>query len=284
MSGYCITDTENKWRHLPLRHLPLNGQCPTQIYLWSSSPQCDCIWREELQRVIKGNQGHKYRAVIGQDLGWWLCEIETNEEKCIMYMHIHWGKPRGGLLWHHLWARKMALFRTNYNGTLWENEYRCLSPLSVVFSKASLGMPGHHYFGYLSLPCFLWLSSSHRDGTILVAGFTGHSWRNQAAIRLKIISLGFRVIFDSPPVLAAQTKVFVNMDVTRVSEGPQRAIQRGASGCCCPAPRTSCLPFFGTLLFLLVSAFPISHTEWALLSFHPDNDEAFRSSLSGLSL
>lgn len=100
-------------------------------------------------------RGHKYRAVICQDLGWWLCEIETNEEKCIMYMHTHWGKPRGGVLWHHLWARKMALFRTNYNDTLWGNEYRCLSPLSVVFCKASLGMPGHHYFGYLSLPCFL---------------------------------------------------------------------------------------------------------------------------------
>lgn len=165
-------------RHLLLRFPSLNGLCPTQVHLRSSSPRCDRIWKQKLQRA-KGKHGHKYGTVICQDWGGWFWK--KHEEKCIMRMHTHWGKPCGAVPGGHLWTRKMVLFRTDYSDTLWENGYHCLSPQSVVFWNVSLGVPGHHFSGYLSLLCFFsCLFFMQSWDTTLVVGFMGHSWRNQA--------------------------------------------------------------------------------------------------------
>lgn len=44
-------------------------------------------------RRAKSKQDHKYGTVICQD--WGVVALKKNEEKCIVCMHTHWGKPCG---------------------------------------------------------------------------------------------------------------------------------------------------------------------------------------------
>lgn len=97
----------------------------------------------------------------------------------------------------------------NYSDNLWASDYHCLSAQTVVFCNASLGVLGQHCFGYLPLPCFFFLTVLlHSDvGLSLWLALQVTADGTKLNTRARMISLGFRVTFDSPSVLAAQIKV-----------------------------------------------------------------------------
>lgn len=194
-----------------------------------------------------------------------------------------WGKLWGDVPWGHLWAMKTALFRTDCSDTLWASEYRCLSPRSVTVCNASLRAPGHHCF-WVPTSClfFFWLFFTQRwgypCGWLYRSQLMEPSWILDPGLFLQGLGLQLTIhLFRLLKLMFCQHGYHraAPLPCAWAHEGLQGATQKRLIWVAEKYQRRLCLPrghptypFFEALLFLTVPAYPVSHMEWILLSFH----------------